>query len=281
MYTRVDNNICLIVLVCFNGIENDRQCPNETHFSFYDQACVDPFYADCHIEEQKCAESIDTGLPVFLPNLRDCSSFFVCTNATSTLLPCAPGFHYVPELSRCAPVSSTNCTVRLNQFIKIQYITLYFLKFSIPDDITIPDLTFANCLGRHGERLPHPDSCQFYFLCLADKSYLQSCGSELVFDTQTNLCRDQSEALCILDVVTEPPPTTTEDSTTIEEDSTTIEEDSTTIEEVSTVIEEDSTITEDPTTACKSHKRNILTLSYKINTFSSCNSIKGMIKFSV
>lgn len=105
--------ILVKILVCFDGIQNDRDCPLGTHFSYYDNACVDPFLADCSLDYHMCQESVLTGLPVFIANSRDCRSYYVCVGENSVPLRCAPGQHFVPELNWCDSPEEANCTVRL------------------------------------------------------------------------------------------------------------------------------------------------------------------------
>jgi len=171
---------CSKFTVCFDQFENDRICPAGTHFSYYDGDCVDPFLADCSIDYNTCRESSESGIPTFVADLRDCSSFYVCVGGTSVLLRCAPGTHFAPEDNWCAPEPEVNC------------------EPEIPiDRPEIPEKISIDCEGRSGLQIPHPDNCQFFFFCAGNRSYLQICGEGLNFDTVTSRCQTIATALCI------------------------------------------------------------------------------------
>lgn len=81
------------LIVCFDGLQNDRNCPVGLQFSYYDNACVDPFLADCNLDYYLCQDAVLTGVPIFIQNSRDCRSYFVCVGDTSVELRCAPGLY--------------------------------------------------------------------------------------------------------------------------------------------------------------------------------------------
>lgn len=96
--------------MCFDGIVNDRSCPLGKHFSYYESACVDPFFADCILDSTLCAEAEKTGIPQFFANSRDCRSYFLCVGEISVPLRCAPGQHYDPEFYWCDSPETAECT---------------------------------------------------------------------------------------------------------------------------------------------------------------------------
>lgn len=82
-----------------------------------------------------------------------------------------------------------------------------------PNNPVIPDKVSIDCEGASGVAVPHPESCEFYFFCAADRSYLQSCNPTLLFDIKTNRCQVPDSATCITDEVEpEPEPILEEDS---------------------------------------------------------------------
>lgn len=180
---------CSKYTICFDGLQNDRDCPQGLQFSYYDNDCVDPFLADCNLDYFLCQEAVQTGIAVFIPNSRDCRSYFVCVGDTSVELRCAPTQHFLPGPNWCVSEEEANC------------------QATIPEENpNIPDTIFIDCQGATGVTLPHPESCSFYFFCAGDRSYLQVCGFGLIFDTITGRCQDPDDATCILDIdpTTEP-----------------------------------------------------------------------------
>lgn len=93
-----------------------------THFSYYDYKCVDPFLADCQTDAHTCLESIESNLPVFLPNPRSCESYFLCLGDQSITIRCSPGQHFLPGSNFCVPKEESEC------------------EELFPDDPRIPDL---------------------------------------------------------------------------------------------------------------------------------------------
>lgn len=99
------------ILVCFDGIQNDRECTAGEHFSYYDGKCVAPFLADCSLDAFLCRESQEIGAPVLVPNSRDCGSYYVCVGKTAVPLRCAPQQHFLPEKNWCVPEDESYCEV--------------------------------------------------------------------------------------------------------------------------------------------------------------------------
>jgi len=174
---------------CFDTFENDRICPPGLHFSYYDGDCVDPFLADCSIDYNTCHESSKTGIPIFVADPRDCRSFYVCVGGTSVLLRCAPQTHFDPEENWCVPEEQADCTPEIPV-----------------DRPEIPEKISIDCGGRSGLLLPHPDSCQFFFFCAGDRSYLQICGDGLNFDVLTSRCQTTENAVCVVNPDPDPEP---------------------------------------------------------------------------
>jgi Chitin binding Peritrophin-A domain len=79
-------------------------------------------------------------------------------------------------------------------------ILCFALKSVFPDGIPdIPDKIFIDCGDApSGSRIPHPDSCSFYFFCTNDRSYLQVCGEGLLFDAATLRCQIAENAECAI-----------------------------------------------------------------------------------
>ena len=239
--------------MCFDGVENDRDCEPGLHFSPFDQECVDPFMADCNREAHSCAESVESGLAKLLPNSRDCQAFFVCIGDRLAELRCAPKTHFVLDNGWCEPEEIADCTVSLlNIILRLKFIIFLSQYQPVkPDDMPrIPDMIAIDCEGISGRALPHPDSCEFFFFCAGDRSYLQVCGSGTVFDIPTNRCQLRDTAFCSTDhYTTTAPPTTGAPTTTAELTTTTAEETTTTTaEETTTTAELTTTTTEEETT---------------------------------
>jgi hypothetical protein len=81
-----------------------------------------------------CTASAESGVPVLVPNSRDCGSYFVCVGETAgkaiteeniseimhvndensiNLVPlqCAPSQHFLPEKNFCVPEDQSECIV--------------------------------------------------------------------------------------------------------------------------------------------------------------------------
>jgi Chitin binding Peritrophin-A domain len=122
-----------------------------------------------------------------------------------------------------------------------KHVFMHYLQSVLPDDRpNIPEKVTIDCEGLTGASIPHPDSCEFYFFCAENRSYLQICGKRQKFDTISGMCQLDELATCILDESTTLPDTTTEDATSVATEAPTTEAaiDATTIE----------LTTEDPTT---------------------------------
>lgn len=64
-------------------------------------------------------------------------------------------------------------------------------------DIDVPEtLTFDCSTVANGSRIPHPESCHFWFWCLNGNSQIFWCGQEALFDTKTNTCTRDTLAQC-------------------------------------------------------------------------------------
>jgi Chitin binding Peritrophin-A domain len=97
--------------VCWNGLQNDRDCPPGLHYSYFDNDCVDPFLADCNLDYHLCEESRRTGLPTFHKNSRDCESYFLCVDSKAISLNCEPGFHFDERKNWCSDPETVQCKV--------------------------------------------------------------------------------------------------------------------------------------------------------------------------
>ncbi|CRL08014.1 CLUMA_CG020982, isoform A [Clunio marinus] len=183
---------CSKYTVCFDGLQNDRDCPQGLHFSTYEKKCVDPFLADCKLDQSLCEGSGNGNIPFFIASSRDCRAYYICIGDSLLPLMCAPGQHFLPEAGWCDLQEKSDC------------------KQLIPENTPqIPDKDSIDCQESNGLALPHPDSCEFYFFCAGDLSFMRACGDELIFDINSRRCqnRDNPGVSCILDPPTEEPPT--------------------------------------------------------------------------
>lgn len=106
---RIKRNI--LILVCWNGLQNDRNCPPGLHFSYIDNECVDPFLADCDLDFHLCKGSRQTGLPTFHKNTRNCESYFLCVGSEVITLRCEPGSHFDERQNWCTDPETAQCEV--------------------------------------------------------------------------------------------------------------------------------------------------------------------------
>lgn len=70
--------------------------------------------------------------------------------------------------------------------------------------MSIPENFNFDCTGEiDGSAHPHPDSCDFWFLCAGGRAFPQACGSNAKFDVNQARCVSESFAglTCSTDVL--------------------------------------------------------------------------------
>lgn len=96
--------------MCFDGNQQDRDCPAGTHFSSFDQDCVDPEFANCSIEDEICTE-YPFYLQHFFRSSRSCSEYFLCYLHRLSHHHCPDG-QIFDEVNRyCVPDDGPACVV--------------------------------------------------------------------------------------------------------------------------------------------------------------------------
>ncbi|XP_058818645.1 probable chitinase 10 [Topomyia yanbarensis] len=70
------------------------------------------------------------------------------------------------------------------------------------------------CRGIAGiDRVPDPDDCRRYFLCIEEQAFPEECGPGLIFDVIVNQCNREEDSVCVKDLVTPPTPSISSTST--------------------------------------------------------------------
>lgn len=104
----------------------------------------------------------------FIPNVDDCSSYFICMRGNEVPMNCAPGLHWSITENRCMDPDDANCP--------------FDEPFSCPET------------GVH--QLPHPDNCEKYYLCVNGNEMEMTCPNDLHWSPHLNICTDPARAGC-------------------------------------------------------------------------------------
>lgn len=106
-------------LVCIDGFQEDRECPNGLHFSSYDKKCVDPTLAECSNDREFCTSinGDDDFIQFKVPNPRACDQFYLCWNNQeqnaigAATFRCNYGLHVNPNNFLCELPETAGCDV--------------------------------------------------------------------------------------------------------------------------------------------------------------------------
>lgn len=105
--------------MCFDGKEQDRNCPIGLHFSFIDNDCVRPDETDCAIDKQFCDKKREEDQGIFprIANPRDCGTFYVCSDDDWVISnQCLEGWHFNPNTGFCEDKATAGCDVRSTKY---------------------------------------------------------------------------------------------------------------------------------------------------------------------
>ncbi|KAG5666793.1 hypothetical protein PVAND_014803 [Polypedilum vanderplanki] len=172
---------CSEYTVCIEDLQGDFQCPDGLHFSPYDQDCVEPSMALCRVNDVTCAHSVPF-IPLFIPSSRQCSVYYVCYNDILNRYQCGPDHHFDIKTTWCLPEDEVDCQI----------------ENPLPDISDIPSQLSIDCsLHPNNSRIPHEESCKFWFWCSNNRSQLFWCGEGASFDTISRTCTVTEKATCI------------------------------------------------------------------------------------
>lgn len=167
---------CTEFYLCLAGFQIPRSCADGLEFSRSQNRCVPAEESDCDVPARpaECPPSNDPNNVIFISHPYDCQKYFICYNGFPEEFDCGPGLHWNPERNWCIREEDSSCDL----LPKIQNITC--------PESSLTDLIF----------LPHPENCQFYFICFDMQSYLQRCFNTLRFDYILGDCFFRQNATC-------------------------------------------------------------------------------------
>ncbi|XP_058458070.1 peritrophin-1-like [Malaya genurostris] len=153
---------------CFDGEGFLMECAPELFFNPESRRCEIPDDNSC---DRSCPSNVNPSVPTFVPDLTDCSSYFICFNRTSTAQSCAGGMLFNPDTRKCDFPENVDC-----------------------DHVT-PIITECQPNGMH--YIPHEESCTSFFVCVnGENRGEQECADSLLFDIDTMTCREAELATC-------------------------------------------------------------------------------------
>lgn len=103
--------------------------------------------------------------------------FFICVNGQPEHHDCGDSLHWDPNADQCIKEEESSCVP--------SYPLPEIREIECPED-TESDLLF----------LPHPEECQFYFICIDGTSILARCTRIMLFDYITARCMFPQDARC-------------------------------------------------------------------------------------
>lgn len=103
--------------------------------------------------------------------------FFICRDGGPEHHDCGPSLHWDPTERWCIKEEESSCVP--------SYPLPEIREIECPED-TENDLLF----------LPHPEECQFYFICIDGTSILARCTRTMLFDFVTARCNFPENARC-------------------------------------------------------------------------------------
>ena len=137
----------------------------------------------------QCPE-VDGKYPVLLPNLLDCSTFYICSHGEAVLKSCPHGLEFNNSTWTCDFPESAGCTEKeYNADVKET------LK-SGPVKATPSSEECPAKDGKYPVFLPNPANCSTYYMCSHGVPYLYSCPDHLEFNSRTNTCDFSWRAGC-------------------------------------------------------------------------------------
>lgn len=168
---------CSRYFLCFNGVEVEKSCSHGLEFHRGLQRCVRRNESDCELDLNICPPENDPNNIIYIPNKDDCQKYFICYDGQPEEQDCGPTLHWDPVNNWCIRAEESTCEPRTN----------------------LPDLREIDCPIESINRLmfvPHPQSCQFYFICFNNRSHLASCARSLLFDHIFGECFFSEFARC-------------------------------------------------------------------------------------
>lgn len=188
---------CTRYFMCYDGVAVTRTCSPGLFFSRSQLRCVRRDDSDCILNDESCPLENDPNNVVFLPDQDDCQRFdsriffiasrksnffnfirfFICHDGAPVEFDCGETLHWDPNNNWCIREEESVC------------------EPSYP----LPPIREIECPPETGNDiifLPHPEDCQFYFICLDGTSILTRCARNMLFDYSISKCNFADRARC-------------------------------------------------------------------------------------
>jgi Chitin binding Peritrophin-A domain len=159
---------CELFILCINGQEFERSCPPGLHFSRETRSCVSPDVAECEINLFVCPEKDGDEL-VFLPDLEDCSRYFICIGGNKVPLSCGAGLHWSVSENTCLPEDLAECEFERDQ---------------------------EQCPEEGILSIPNTRNCEKYFMCVNGVEFPRTCSNGFHFSRDFRICVPPELASC-------------------------------------------------------------------------------------
>lgn len=178
---------CSKYILCYGGLAIERSCAPDLHWSATDEWCTTKAQAECTLEAPLCPEVDNPDSLVFIPSLADCERYYLCQNGVAKPLYCAPNFHFNPIFGFCDFPENVNCEVEVT-----------------PEPETEPGEVEIECPEAGIFWIPHPNTCEYYFMCVNGTPILHHCSPGLFWDSANNRCDVKENAVCSINPQPQP-----------------------------------------------------------------------------
>ncbi|XP_058449393.1 mucin-2-like [Malaya genurostris] len=148
----------------------------------------------------------------------DCTKYYRCHFGQLFVLSCPPNQHWNQERQYCDHAWNVPCpaTRSLAGFLTPVFLELFFMAALILGiNYHVLGQQQNPCQGNDGVlRVPDPDDCTRFFLCIGEESFPSQCSAGLIFDVITQHCNDETNSVCVQEIETPRTPSVPGDDTT-------------------------------------------------------------------
>ncbi|GAB0090139.1 hypothetical protein DMENIID0001_048280 [Sergentomyia squamirostris] len=169
---------CNSFVVCLSGKANLQSCDWGLLFNADLEVCDWAANVRCYETEAPALGPAPDCMwkdGVYLPNIYDCNSFYVCRNNVPLLQRCNKDLVFDPTLSTCNWPNQVNC---------------------VPHPLPEVDPFLPECNGREWEYIAHPANCGAYYRCEHNRAVLYHCEQGLLFDPRLLTCNWAPNVVC-------------------------------------------------------------------------------------
>lgn len=108
---------CNQYILCVNGAEVERNCPDGTEFNSESRTCTHPIVANCKVRFMAASATSSGTCPtiesmediVFRPNPDDCQSYYLCLQTENVPMKCGEGLHWNASRQKCMTQDQAHC----------------------------------------------------------------------------------------------------------------------------------------------------------------------------